>query len=415
MLYERWRLIASQRWGETALRDFASGRQWTFGELFVAGTARPLGDGNFVQPQGQSAEFVLDVLASWRENKALCPLEPGQSRPDFPPPVNCVHLKSTSATGGTARWVIFSGEQLAADADSIVSTMGLRTEWPNLGVISLAHSYGFSNLVLPLLLHGIPLILAPGPLPETIRRATAAGEPLTIAAVPAMWRAWFQAEAIPPNVRLAISAGAPLPINLEQSVFSHLGLKIHNFLGSSECGGIAFDAQESPRTEGTFVGTPMCNVNLSLNADGCLRVRGPAVAESYWPASSGILGNGVFQTSDLAELRDGKVFLHGRLGDQINVAGRKISPEIIERALVIHPGVRECVVFGAPSQDTERTETIVAFVVGEARERELKYFLLEKLPAWQVPRHWQFVDALPASSRGKVSRAECRRRWLAAN
>jgi long-chain acyl-CoA synthetase len=415
MLYERWRMIASQRREETALWDFASGRQWTFGELFVAGAARPLSGGDFVLPQGQSAEFVLDVLAAWRENKALCPLEPGQSAPGFPPPANCLHLKSTSATSGAARWVAFSGEQLAADADNIVSTMGLRTEWPNLGVISLAHSYGFSNLVLPLVLHGIPLILAPGPLPETVRRATADGRPLTIAAVPAMWRAWFQAGAIPKNVRLAISAGAPLPINLEQSVFSHIGLKIHNFLGSSECGGIAYDAQESPRTDGTFVGTPMRNVNLSLNADGCLRVNSAAVGESYWPEPSEMLERGVFQTSDLAELRDGKVFLHGRLGDQINVAGRKISPEIIERALAIHPGVRECVAFGAPSRDAERTETIVAFVVGEAGEQELKHFLLEKLPAWQVPRHWQFVEALPASGRGKVSRAECRRRWLAVN
>ena len=49
--------------------------------------------------------------------------------------------------------------------------MGLRPDWPNLGVISLAHSYGFSNLVLPLLLHGIPLILAPSPLPEAVRQA----------------------------------------------------------------------------------------------------------------------------------------------------------------------------------------------------------------------------------------------------
>ena len=57
-----------------------------------------------------------------------------------------------------------------ADAENIVATMGLRPDWPNLGVISLAHSYGFSNLVLPLLLHGIPLILAPVPLPARLMR-----------------------------------------------------------------------------------------------------------------------------------------------------------------------------------------------------------------------------------------------------
>ena len=48
--------------------------------------------------------------------------------------------------------VAFTAAQLMADAENIVTTMGLRPDWPNLGVLSLAHSYGFSNLVLPLLL-----------------------------------------------------------------------------------------------------------------------------------------------------------------------------------------------------------------------------------------------------------------------
>ena len=105
-----------------------------------------------------------------------------------------VHLKPTSATTGGARFVAFTAEQLAADAENIVATMGLRPDWPNLGVISLAHSYGFSNLVLPLLLHGIPLILAPAPLPEIIRRAAETETFLTLPAVPAMWRAWHEAD-----------------------------------------------------------------------------------------------------------------------------------------------------------------------------------------------------------------------------
>jgi acyl-CoA synthetase (AMP-forming)/AMP-acid ligase II len=156
-------------------------------------------------------------------------------------------------------------------------------------------------------------------------------------------------------------------------------------------------------------------VTLSLNEHGCLTVKSWAVAQSYWPEPSPTLGHGIFQTADLAEIRNGHVFIQGRLGDLINVAGRKISPETIERLLITHPGIRECVVFGAPSREAERTETIVAFVVSDARttERDLKQFLLERLPAWQVPRHWQFVDTIPASDRGKVSRAECRRHWLA--
>ena len=474
MLYERWRQVAAERGGEIALRDFASGRRWTFAELaeagekaacptqkaggHVGGCEVPEGkpasskDGNFnerrlsparssvlqteergrragqvgsgsevgsgaealrgaVFPSGQSPEFILDLLAAWRENRLVCPLEPGQSIPtlDGPPPPG-VHLKSTSGTAGAARWVALTAEQLAADADTIVATMGLRPDWPNLGVISLAHSYGFSNLVTPLLLHGIPLILVPAPLPEMIRRAAVGEAHLTLPAVPSMWRAWHESGAIPASVRLAISAGAALPLSLEQAVFVASGLKIHNFLGASECGGIAYDGGSTPRTDAAIAGTAMRNVAVSLNEYGCLTVRSAAVAETYWPKPSRLLGGGQSQTSDLAEITDGQVVLRGRQNDEINVAGRKVSPETIERALLRHPDVRECLVFGAPSKTVERTETIFAVVVSETPEAELKRFLLQTLPAWQLPREWHYAAALAANARGKISRAEWRRK-----
>jgi long-chain acyl-CoA synthetase len=420
MLYERWRKISVERRNELALRHFAAGKCWTFGELFAAGEnwngtpgSVPASSGNVIFPQGHSPEFIFNLLAAWRENKITCPLEPGQSFPKIiQPPESCVHFKSTSATGGTARFVAFTAEQLMADAENIVATMGLRPDWPNLGIISLAHSYGFSNLVLPLLLQGIPLILAPAPLPEIVRRAAETASAITLPAVPAMWRAWHASAAIPSNVRQAISAGAPLPGILEQEVFKSCGLKIHNFLGSSECGGIAYDISETPRAEDALVGSPMQNVKLSLNDDGCLVVRSRAVAETYWPEKSDSLGGGIFQTSDLAELKDGAVFLRGRLGDQINVAGRKLSPETVERALLAHPQMRECLVFGVPSRDAERTETIVAVVASGAKESKLRNFLLQTLPAWQVPREWKFVESLPVNARGKISRAEWRKEFL---
>jgi len=306
--------------------------------------------------------------------------------------------------------VALSAAQLAADADNIVGTMGLRPDWPNLGVISLAHSYGFSNLVTPLLLHGIPLVLVPAPLPEMIRRAAEGEAQLTLPAVPSMWRAWHESGAIPASVRLAISAGAALPLNLEQAVFAASGLKIHNFLGASECGGIAYDASATPRPDAAIAGTALRNVAVSLNEYGCLTVQSAAVAETYWPKPSHMLGGGQFQTSDLAEIKDGRVLLRGRQNDEINVAGRKVSPESIERALLRHADVRECLVFGAPSKSAERTETIFAVVVSEAPEAELKRFLLQTLPAWQLPREWYYVPALVTNARGKVSRAEWRRK-----
>ena len=413
MLYGRWRKIAEERRAELALRDFTTGQTWTFGELFAAGERQPLAVPGPLFPQGHSPAFILNLLTAWRENHVGCPLEAGQAPPEIPGvPPGCVHLKFTSATGGQARLVAFRAEQLMADAENIVLTMGLRPDWPNLGVISMAHSYGFSNLVLPLLLHGIPLILGAAPLPELIRRAAQTVPAVTLAAVPAMWRAW-QAAGIPDNVRLAISAGAPLPLSLEHAVFQSCGLKIHNFLGSSECGGIAYDSSETPRSDAALAGTPLRHVHLSLNADGCLVVRSRAVAETYWPEPSPLLGGGVFHTNDLAELNADAVFLRGRRGDQINVAGRKLSPETVERALLAHPQVRECLVFGVPEREVERTETIVTMVVADATETELKHFLLQHLPAWQVPREWHFAAALATNARGKISRAEWRKIYSA--
>jgi len=412
MLYERWRTTAKARRDDLALHGLSCGRRWNFAQLFEAGEAQTTDGREIVCPQGNSAEFILTLLAAWREDKVACPLEAGQAPPKgAPAPEGCAHLKWTSATTGAARLVSFTADQLAADAAQIVPAMGLRPDWPNLGVISLAHSYGFSNLVLPLLLHGIPLILVPSPLPETVRRAAVDAGAATLAAVPALWRAWHEAGGVPPQVRLAISAGAPLPLNLEQAVFAKSGIKIHNFYGASECGGIAYDATSTPRTDAALAGTPLPRVHLSLNGEGCLSVRSPAVGQTYWPDASDTLGGGRFQTTDLAELPDDKVFLRGRVSDLINIAGRKVSPEIIERALLAHPRVRECLVFGAPSPDQQRTDMIVAVVVSDGGEMELKQFLLQSLPSWQVPRAWKFVGSLSAGPRGKISRADWRRQF----
>jgi acyl-coenzyme A synthetase/AMP-(fatty) acid ligase len=416
MLYERWRQIVRSCAQEIALRDLASGRQWTFQEL-AAATERPAADGAATAfPQGLSADFILGVLQAWRSRRILCPLEPGGRPPAISPglPDGIVHLKITSATTGLPRMIAFTADQLMADADNIVATMGLRPDWPNLGVISLAHSYGFSNLVLPLLLHGIPLVLTGAALPEVVRRAATTERAITLAAVPALWRAWHEADAIPANVRLAISAGAPLPLSLEQDVFAARGLKIHNFYGSSECGGIAYDATPAPRQDGSCAGAPMRNVQLSVGEDGCLVVRGRAVGETYWRESEETLCRGVFRTSDLAEIAFGLVYLRGRAGDQINVAGRKVTPETIERALLAHPAVSDCLVFGAPITDGQRSEIIVACVVKRQSVTgdSLKQFLLDKLPTWQVPREWWMVESLSANDRGKHSRAEWRKRFL---
>ena len=358
MLFERWREIAGERAGELALRDLASDKTWTFAELSAAAEARGYSSNKIVLAEGQGTEFVITVLSAWRRGKIVCPLEPGQPSPEHLGllPKRIVHLKSTSASSGKSKLVAFTADQLAADARNIVSTMGLRAELPSLGLISLAHSYGFSNLILPLFLHGIPLYLLGSTLPEALRKAGHLKQDLALPAVPALWHVWHDAGAIPQNVRIALSAGSPLPLSVEQNIHERFGLKVHKFFGSSECGGIAYDLSNAPRTDPAFIGRAMDNVSLSVAKDGCLEVRGDAVGETYWPDATRKLHDRIFHTGDLVEIQNGDVFFRGRACDRINVAGRKVLPEVIERAVLSHPDVRECLVSSAYTASTRAVE-----------------------------------------------------------
>ena len=135
---------------------------------------------------------------------------------------------------------------------------------------------------------------------------------------------------------------------------------------------------------------------------------------SSLPDAAPALADGCFQTSDLVEWEHGLIHLCGRVSDQINVAGRKISPAHIEAALLLHQSVAECLVFGVASDDADRSEHIVACVVARqpVTSEDLKQSLLARLPAWQVPREWWFVVSLNLNQRGKVSRADWRQRFL---
>ena len=411
MLYDRWDEIVREFSSECALLDLASGQRWTFGQLELLAEAGA--DQRLVFPRGAAVDFIVAVLKGWKSGVAVCPLEPDQPQPNVPAlPKEIAHLKITSATTGPARLVALTAEQLAADARNIVSTMGLTRDWPNLGVISLAHSYGFSNLITPLLLHGIPLIVTGSPLPENLRLALEQSNGVTLAGVPALWRAWLAGGVLSNKIRLAISAGAPLPLDLEHQIFENTGIKVHNFYGSSECGGIAYDRTKVPREDGGFVGTAMDNVLLKVGDDGCLEVRSEAVAQTYLPQPDERLARGCFRTSDVAEIIGGAVHLRGRATDLINVAGRKVTPDSLEAILAGHRRVRHCVVFGVTEADRDKIVACVAAEEGTSAE-ELKQFMLARLPAWQVPRDFWFVPELSPDQRGKFSRAAWRKKYVA--
>ena len=156
---------------------------------------------------------------------------------------------------------------------------------------------------------------------------------------------------------------------------------MHNFYGSSECGGIAYDRTKVPRADEGLVGTAMDNVLLKVGDDGCLEARSEAVAQTYLPQPDERLARGCFRTSDVAEIIGGAVHLRGRATDLINVAGRKVTPDSIEAVLAGHGRVRHCVVFGVAEADRDKIVACVAAEEGTSSE-ELKQFMLDRLPAF---------------------------------
>lgn len=421
MLFSRWQQTLARHRDAWAILDAVSGKWRTFGDLqhyLDAFSALKPGSLHRVAVGEGVLQFVLQTLRAWRDGAVLCPLEREGGRiPDVPILEDGIaHLKLTSGSTGEPRCVLFRGEQLAADADNIRDTMGLKPTCPNVAVISVAHSYGFSNLILPLLLHGHPLIAVPDPLPSSCRAACTQGCRVTVPAVPAMWRAWWKGGLLKDMpVALAISAGAPLPLELEKGIFEDTGIKVHNFFGSSECGGIAYDRTSTPRENAALAGTAMQGVTLATSAEGRLVVRSTAVGQGYLPSHDDSLSNGRFVTSDLVEIREGEVFMRGRVSDAINIAGRKLNPSDVENALLTCDGVQHCVVFGVPSADAARCEDTIACVNADAAVtvEQLNHYLGNRLQTWQLPRRYWFCEELAPNGRGKISRAEWRLRWMA--
>jgi long-chain acyl-CoA synthetase len=404
-LYRAWEKVRDHNRGVVALTDAATGRQWDFHALQVGVDALSewRNAGEPICPSGFSTDIVFETLRAWRDDAVLCPVERDTDRPGLETladqPREVCHLKLTSGSSSGPKIVAFRADQLAADARKIVSTMGLRPDWPNLGVISMSHSYGFSNLVLPLLLHGIPLVWLGDPLPAAVSRwLTAPSAHWTLPAVPAMWRVWHESGILSrqTSIRIALSAGAPLPDDLARAVLADSGLTIHNFYGSSECGGIAWDGQ------------PMDETTFHIDAAGCLEVSGPSVGLGYWPGPA--FEPSRFVTGDLAEIdtTTGRVRLLGRRDDVINVAGRKVSPSTVEKAIASLPGIRHVLVFGIPSADPIRGEEIVAVINGE----DPRTNSLASLLPHERPRHWWICDDLLPDGRGKLSRDTWRQRFL---
>ncbi len=394
MLYRRWLELLARFAGRPAI--FQGAGSLTFTDLADALGQKPTAEGP-VRARSGSVDIFVEVLRAWRDGQVLVLSERDA---DFPllggMPKSTSLVKYTAGGSGIPRGIFFNEAQVAADVDRLVGVLELRAGVPNLGVISLVHSYGFSSVVLPLLLHGVPVHLVEVPFPRAIDEAFKMHPAIYVAAVPSMWRAWLRAGIlVGAPIRCALSAGAPLALELETQVMAAAGLKIRNFYGASECGGISLDLAEKVRESAEDVGEPLPGVQLSFSEDKRIIVQSASVAMGYeFSHDDEWLGAGIYQTRDFGMMGAGeRLYLTGTSGAAINVAGRKISPSTLEAAIASTGLVRQIKIYGIPSSDAERCEEIVARVELRpgATLEEVKCHSMKVLQCWERPRHWRVM------------------------
>src|SRR6266853_5108929 len=145
----------------------------------------------------------------------------GKNRPSL--------LKLTSGTTAAPRAIRFRSEQLLADCDQICETMGISDGDVNFGVIPISHSYGFSNLLTPLIARGVPTVVSRDRTPRAILSDLVRSNATVFPGMPVFYQAFCEMEHVPvlPKLRLCISAGAPLPCVVSKKFREKFNLTLH--------------------------------------------------------------------------------------------------------------------------------------------------------------------------------------------
>jgi acyl-coenzyme A synthetase/AMP-(fatty) acid ligase len=294
--------------------------------------------------------------------------------------------------------LIFTGAQLLADVRQVTETMGIRRADLNYALIPFGHSYGLGNLTLPLIARGSPIVCGSAPLPHAVATDFATYRPTVFPGVPAFWRALVAAD-VPQSafrsLRVAISAGSPLPAEVARDFAARFPGRLHNFYGSSETGGIAYDRRGAATLEGS-VGSAMRGVKLRLVGER-LTVSSAAVFTQGNRRRLG--GRGCWVTPDRVAVNGrGELTLLGRTGKIVKVGGRRLNlAEVVTRLRRLR-GVSEAWVAASETVET----TLGAVVISDRPVTELRAELQASLPAWKIPKKWAAVREWPLTERGKI-------------
>ena len=150
---------------------------------------------------------------------------------------------------------------------------------------------------------------------------------------------------------------------------------------------------------------------------GALKVKGSWVSNEYYKSESGTSSDadGWFETGDVATIDEhGYMNIVDRTKDVIKSGGEWISSIELENIAQGHTSIKEVAVIGVPHpQWTERPVFIVVLNDGVAESDEVKQeildFMVGKVAKWWIPEEVIFIDEIPHTATGKVSKLELRK------
>jgi long-chain acyl-CoA synthetase len=298
-------------------------------------------------------------------------------------------------------------------------------------VLPLFHIYSLTVVLLSSILRGNLISLHQRFDVEAVMRDIEVKRATVFPGVPTMWIA---IAALPDldkrdlsSLVIAGSGGAPLPVEVARILERRVGMKLKSGWGMTETGspGTAHpkEGPDKPGSIGLMLpGIEVDVVSLEdptklmpVGETGELRIRGPNVTKGYLnrpkETAKAFVGDR-FLTGDIGYMdSDGYFYLVDRKTDMIISGGFNVYPQMIEQAIYTHPAVQEVIVIGIP--DDYRGEAAKAFIKLRDGAKpfaldELRAFLTGKIGKHELPAALDFVDELPRTAVGKLSRHELR-------
>jgi len=332
----------------------------------------------------------------------------------------------TSGTTGTPKAAMHRHANIRHVCETYgAKVLGVTPEDSCLSVAKLFFAYGIGNSAFFPLSVGATTILEPRrPTPEVIRERLESDRPTLFFAVPTFFAA-LNASDIPDesfsSVRLAASAGEPLPAPLQNRFTGRFGVEIIDGIGSTEALHIFVSnrpGEVRPGTTGRAVPGYDVEIRDASGATvppgqpGALHVRGASIALGYWQrtdATRQVFKGEWLSTGDTyVESDDGYFTCLGRNSDMLKAGGIWVSPAEVESRLLEHPSVMQAAVVGIPDENGLDKPIAVVVVQQGTSPDELVSWCREGLAAFKRPRAVVFVEELPKTATGKLQRFKVR-------